>query len=223
LDKKGGNLSHSQLIEFLDNPNSDDFKHIVLFYEEPEYARLIQIRFLNNGLGRGEMCVYSASDDEDLRLTHIAMQEQGIDVAKYSERGILQFHIRSPKIIDPESYKAARLEFQQLIENTFMAAPNHDNSMPDRLRGVGSIDAFAFVNKITVFSHQSAASRQLMVEHYFQSESGKSYPGMWMCKYQMDDIIESMSEDFMKQLLDTHDAVLYLRQFQNGTAMDIRK
>lgn len=215
-------MSHNQVIDFIDNLNTGDMKHIVLFYEEPEYARLVQIRFLNNGLERGEMCVFSASDSEDLQLTRMEMQEYGIDVAKYSEKGLLQFHTRSPKISDTESYKAAREEYQQSIETTFLTAPNHDNSMPDRMRGVGSINPLVFLNKNTA-SRQSAASSQLLVEHHFQSEVRKSYPGIWMCKYQMDDIIDSMSEDFMKQLLDSHDAVLFLRKFQNGIAMDIRK
>ena len=215
-------MSHNHVIDFIDNLNTDEIKHIVLFYEEPEYSRLVEIRFLNNGLKRGEMCIYSASDNDDLQLTQIEMQENGVDVAKYSEKGLLQFHVRLPKISDAESYKAARAEYGQLIQTTFLTAPNHDNAMPDRMRGVGSVHPFVFVNKIT-HSRQSAASSQLLVEHYFQSEVRKAYQGMWMCKYQIDDIMDSMSEDFMKQLLDTHDAVLFLRKFQNGIAMDIRK
>src|SRR5689334_12971555 len=41
----------------------DTRKHIALFYEESEYARLIEFRFLKNGLMRGEQCIYATDED----------------------------------------------------------------------------------------------------------------------------------------------------------------
>jgi hypothetical protein len=60
------------------------------------------------------------------------------------------------------------------------------------------------------------------VEKTFQSDID-SFKGVWMCVYQVNDILASMDEEWMKQLLDSHDAVLFLRKLSNGIALDIRK
>jgi hypothetical protein len=46
---------------------------------------------------------------------------------------------------------------------------------------------------------------------------------MWMCVYQVDNIAASMDEDWMAQLLDSHDLVLFLPKSSNGIALDVRK
>lgn len=38
-------------------------QHILLLYEDPDYARLIEFRFIKNGLASGECCLYVTSED----------------------------------------------------------------------------------------------------------------------------------------------------------------
>ena len=197
-----------------------------MLYEEPEYARSIQIRFLNDGLKNGECCVYSASDQDSVNLTKIDMVQSGIDIDKYMNSGLLQFHVRNASIYDPESYYRARTAFQKEIENTFVSAPQRTTAMPSKIRGVGSIFPFVFTSVENANSKRSEATSQLLVENLFQSESSSynsSFKGAWMCTYQVNNILENMTEDWMKQVLGSHDAVMFLPKLSNGIALNTRK
>lgn len=210
------------MFDFVDNLEPSDFNHIVMFYEEPEYARLVKIRFLSNGLKNGECCIYSAPANEDLWLTKTALLQYPLDVDHYMNMGILQLHSRTPSIIDRESCGLAIKEFREAIVNTFYRAPQHSSIMPTKVRGVGSRQPYVFADKILIKKGLMAAS-QLLLEEVWQSESKHSFEGMWMCEYYLDDITGSMDEHWMKHLLATHDAVLFLRKLSNGIALDIRK
>jgi hypothetical protein len=191
-----------------------------MLYEEPEYARQVQIRFLQNGLQDGDCCIYGSPDDESLNLTKTGMLECGLDVDRYTKEGVLQFHKRIPSIQDPESYRKSTIEFMESIEDTFRNARTHAIKMPPRIRGVGSIQPF-------VFAHENvdlkASSSQLLVEKLWQSESTDSFDGIWMCIFQVHDILASMEQGWMKELVTSHDAAIYLPRLSNGVALDVRK
>jgi len=65
-------------LKFLDS--IDDYKHIVLFYEEPESGRMIQFRFIKNGLLKGQHCIYTIHENMDIPLIENEMTNSGIDV-----------------------------------------------------------------------------------------------------------------------------------------------
>jgi hypothetical protein len=220
---KRQNMACNPLLDFLDNFDTAIYKHIVMFYEEPEYARLVQIRFLNDGLKNGECCVYAAPDYDNLCLTKAGMAQYGIDIDQYMKKGLLQLHVRRASVNDSESYRLARSAFQEEIENTFFSARNHSAAMPPRIRGVGSVFPYVFAKVENANSKTSSAASQLLVEKLFQSESTDSFGGVWMCAYQVDDILARMDEEWMKQLLISHDAVLFLQKLSNGIALDIKK
>ena len=60
-----------------------DFKHIVLFYEQPESGRMIQFRFIRNGLLKGQHCIYTTHKDTEISLVENEMTNSGIDVEGY--------------------------------------------------------------------------------------------------------------------------------------------
>ena len=206
-----------------------------MFYEEPEYAKLVQIRFLNDGLKRGECCVYAARDDDDITITKADMVESGIDVDYHIGKGLLQFYLRKPAIIDRESYKQARNRFQMEIEKTFAGLQEGSNTSSatitcPRIRGVGSIsrDVFLTMKQGEASRNAEAVSSQLMVEKLFQSETtaapSSSFDGIvWMCAYLVDHIFEDMDKGWMAELLASHDAALFLPKLSNGIALDVRK
>lgn len=212
-------LAYNQLFSFLDNLDASKYRHIVMLYEEPEYARSVQTRFLNDGLENGECCVYTTQDYDNLCLTKTDMIQQGVDVDYYMKMGLLQFYVHNVSVNDSESYGRAISAFQKAIENTFLSAPDHSTAMPPRIRGVGSMftNAFAKIENLN-----STAASQLLVEKTFQSDRDL-FEGIWMCAYQINNILTSMDEEWMKELLVSHDAVLFLRKLTNGIALDIRK
>jgi hypothetical protein len=219
-------MANNQLLDFLDNLDTSIHRHIVMFYEEPEYAKTIQIRFLNDGLRKEECCVYAARDEDDLRIMKAEMIESGIDVDYNMKKALLQFYLRKPTVIDNESYKQARSSFQGEIGGAFAKVQDGNDSAAicPKIRGVGSISRDVFSIKGVGSSNSSkAAASQLLVERLFQQEGSASFHGVWMCAYQVKDLIAAINEDWMAELLTTHDVVLFLPRFSNGFALDIRK
>ena len=43
-------------------------KHIVMFHEEPEYARAIAFEFLKFGLTNNEPCAYISNEDQNILM-----------------------------------------------------------------------------------------------------------------------------------------------------------
>ena len=78
-------------IRFVDS--LDTQKHIALFYEEPEYARLIEFRFLKNGLAKGEKCVYATEEDSG----HIVLKmlSYGIPLECFESKKLCVYQIHN--------------------------------------------------------------------------------------------------------------------------------
>ncbi len=206
---------------------------MVMFYEEPEYARLVQIRFLNHGLRNGECCVYYyAAPDYDDDLIRTEMTDCGIDVGNYEKQGLLQFHSQQSFVRDIKSYDGVVSEFQKTIRDTFFAAQGKSTSALPRVRGIGSTFRDVFFSKEGDDNNNDKNSNraqmlatQVLLERLIQSRngSGSELEGVWMCVYQVDNIFKAMDEEWMAQLLDSHEAALLLPKLSNGIALDLRR
>jgi hypothetical protein len=64
-------------------------QHIALLYEESEYARMIEFRFIKHGLEIGEQCVYATEEDSGSII--LKMLNYGISL-KYFQSGILKVY-----------------------------------------------------------------------------------------------------------------------------------
>ena len=207
------------MFDFIDNLNPSVFKHIVMLYEEPEYARLAQIRFMHNGLKNGELVVYTAQDDENINFTINDMRQTSMEVDRYLEEGRLQFHVQKRPAYDRKSFLRVGKDLRKAIESRFQNAKYHATALPDRIRVIGNMLPYVFAEAVV---DQKTATGQLLVEKLFQSEFTDSFDGIVMCVYQINDIAQKIDEPWMNDLLTNHDAVLFLTKFSNGFALDIR-
>lgn len=73
-------------VQFIDTVKTGN--HIVLFYEELEYARMLEFRFLGNGLARGEPAIYVSN--EDPAFIENEMEGSGIDVRSVKKNNLLR-------------------------------------------------------------------------------------------------------------------------------------
>ena len=81
-------------IKFLDS--LDTKKHVVLVYDDPTFGKMIQFRFINNGLMKGESCIYLTHGDPEIIKNE--MDESGIDVKEFVQKGLLHiYQISSPE------------------------------------------------------------------------------------------------------------------------------
>ena len=67
----------------------EEGKHIVLFYEELEYAKMISFQFIKNGLAHQKDCSYVSEEEEE--AVKREMLDNGIDVKKFMQNN--QLHI----------------------------------------------------------------------------------------------------------------------------------
>ena len=88
---------NSGALEFVDT--IDIGSHAVLFYENPDFARNIEYRYILNGLQKGESCVYTTHHREPQSILQ-QMKEFGIDVEKYTQKN----QLRVIKITDPRDH-----------------------------------------------------------------------------------------------------------------------
>lgn len=88
-----------QVFEFLDNQVKLP-RHIIMFYEEPEDARMVIFRFLKNACESDALGVFVIPEREVLMtdfehekrfLEQEMQQNAGIDTSLYKENGLLQF------------------------------------------------------------------------------------------------------------------------------------
>ncbi len=193
-----------------------------MFYEEPECAKLIQLRFLKNRLTRGECAVYVVDDEQDLPLIKTAMVDYGIDFDNYSKRGLLHLPVKE-NIQSLDDFKRAYgAIFEGMAKKFFNYF--HQKSLPQSLppiRGVGIAIPNAFVAQHS-YPH-STATAQLQIERFFHNGNRHSFNGTWMCHYQVDNIEVELDKQWMEDMLNSHDAMIFLRKLSNGLALDLRK
>ena len=81
-------------IKFVDSLDAQ--KHVVLVYDDQSFGKRIQFRFINNGLIKGENCIYLTHGDP--RIIKDEMDENGIDVKGFVQKDLLHIQqISSPE------------------------------------------------------------------------------------------------------------------------------
>lgn|SRR5487761_304269 len=79
-------------------------KHVALFYEYDEYARMLQSRYLLNGLTKGERSVYFLPKWKQHEVETIKQQltECGLDADSYVRKGLFQISTLPKSLKDPQ-------------------------------------------------------------------------------------------------------------------------
>lgn len=90
-------IVNSDAPEFVDT--IDIGRHAILFYENPDFARNIEYRYILNGLQKGESCVYTTHHREPQSILQ-QMKEFSIDEEKYTQKN----QLRVIKITDPRDH-----------------------------------------------------------------------------------------------------------------------
>ena len=82
-------------------------KHILLLYEDAEYGRKVQFRFIKNGLLKGEHCIFSTPEDNIEFIKNEMTDKYGIDVEYFTKKKNL-LHIY--KITNPMNNQEGELK-----------------------------------------------------------------------------------------------------------------
>jgi hypothetical protein len=148
--------------------NIDNGKHVVIFYEDIEYARTIILKYIENGLLNSEQC-FLISVNEDKKFIEREIQESINEI--------------SSKIIDINEY----IKYSLLYVGNIFDIYNYPNTI---LR-----DALPNCSII--------------------------------CSYPINDILStikgesSIYSEWMADLLEIYDAVIYARRYWKGAAFNL--
>lgn len=169
-------------------------QHIGLFYEDPEYARMIEFRFIRNGLALDEQCVYATEGDSGLIV--LKMLEYGIPM-KYFQTGKLKvYHIQSVHGGPREIMENCKKDIAMIMSNL---------SKP-----------FRIVSRIVPdVSTRAGMSVELELEHSVH-RSFEDFGGSLICPYDISKMEVGKKKQWMEDLRATHDAIIYAPRFGEG-------
>ncbi len=177
-------------------------KNVVFFYEKLEYGLMIQFQFIKNGLLRGQQCIYAMQGDT--KSLEDQMAYSGIHVEEFKRKDLLRFYQIPNAMDDPEG----PLKGAEKITNKIFA----DSKPPFRVVSV-------LVPEINSDAQMAAA---LDIERNCHS-SVINLQCSWLCPYDLENIEDSMKEEFMDRVTQSHHAVITASKLGLGIAFDVPK
>jgi len=185
-------------------------QHIVLFYEEIEYARVISFQFIKGGLEDNKMCSYLS--DEDVETVKREMVDNGIDVNKFTMNGLLHIYVLPCKT----SYHT---------RNTHIKENGLENIISNST-GPGQGDRIVFKCIYKINTEEQIKSN-LKWEREYRLKEFKNRTTSILCTYPVENIIPELSDStgahakWMSDLLNMYDGVIFARRFWKGVAFTL--
>jgi hypothetical protein len=186
-------------LQFVDSLDTD--KHIVLFYDEPEWAWTIEFRFINNGLLKGENCIYATHGDAN--VIEDAMIKYGIDVEGFKKENLLHVYDIPNPMDDTETPARAAEKLWEYIMT--------DSKPPFRI----------VTRLVPDVSTEKAISVELDMEHNIHARY-HDFNGSLICPYHVNKIAEKERGRWIIGLLQNHHAVIFAPKFGKGKAFNMR-
>ncbi len=172
----------------------DARKHIALFYEEPEYARMIAFRFIKNGLVNSEECVYAT--DEDSGSIVLQMLSYGVSLEYFLTKKIRVFQIHNSCLNRDEILKDSRKNIDMIL--SALRPP------------------FRIVSRLVPnVSTYDGISAELELERSTHARFD-SFGGSLMCPYDLSKIEASNRKHWLTALHENHHAIIYAPKFGEG-------
>jgi hypothetical protein len=189
----------SQVFDILDDLNGKSY--CVIFYEEPEHARMVEYHFIHTELQKGEYCIYTTHED-DISIIENTMADFGTDVEGYNRpRKLYVCRIGDPRL-DP-------LGLLQGVENLRRSIIG-ESKRPFRI-------VSRFICNIESKEDKLA---NMFVEGTVHSSSEK-YNGFFMCPYPVSNIQSAIEGAWMQNLLRNHHTAIFIFKGDKGLAMDL--
>lgn len=187
-------MSDPKFVPFMYIDSLKAEEHIALFYGDAEYARMIEFRFLKNGLVSGEQCIYATDDDTGEII--LKMLRYGIPLEYLQTKKLRVFQIHPPTGSHHEVLSECRKEMEIIFS---------DLTKPFRV-------VARMIPDVSTIKGMSAEIELETHVHKFFEEFG----GYIMCPYDLSKMEKSKSSEWMAQLMKSHHAVVYAPRFGEG-------
>lgn len=169
-------------------------KHIALFYADAEYARMIEFRFLKNGLIAGEQCVYVTDDDTGTII--LKMLRYGVPLEYLQTKKLRVCQIHSPIGSHDEMLSECKKEIEVIFSDMVKPFRIVARMMPD----------------VSTFKGMSVEIELETSVHRIFEDFG----GYIMCPYDLSKIEKSKSSEWLAELMKSHHTVIYAPRFGEG-------
>ena len=173
-------------IEFIGS--LDEKKHLMLYYEDAEYAKLIEFLFLKQGLERGESCIYAT--DEDSGSVVLSLLRYGIPLECFLTKKIQVFDIPPVSGTTEEILLHCKKQATRILS---------DVKKPFRMIS-------RIVSDISTEQGMAAELEMEKIVHGCFEDFG----GMLMCPYHISSIEKENRLEWVQSLYSQHDAVIYI-------------
>ncbi|MGI0087152.1 MAG: hypothetical protein ACREBI_04220 [Nitrosotalea sp.] len=174
-------------------------KHIILVHDDPIEGKLIQFRFLRNGLRCGDSCFYLSHQAPE--VIEREMTESGmIDAAEWIKKDLLHIH----QIPDISEEKEGMLEGCHKVLKMIQ-----EYKAPYRIVG----------RAISDVSTEMAMETQYVLEKVFHSKFEK-IDGSFLCHYDWSQIGGNRLR-WIEKLSRTHHAIIFATKFRSGMAFNL--
>lgn len=191
----------SKPIKFIDELK--DSRNISLFFEDPEFAKIIQFRFIKNGLEKNQTGLFIANEAQDVEIIKREMEDFGIDVKSYEKQDLLIFfQVPDPKTVtDGVSlgfYQDLLKVYEEKSKNNF------------RMTGTWILNVDSTRNTDSIIE----------IEAHFYNEF-KNFTGHVLCSYSVLGLEPEKRGFLIEQITKHHNAVIFAPSIDNGLAFDL--
>ncbi len=163
-------------------------KHLMLYYDEAEDAKLIEFLFLKRGLDHGESCIYATWEDSGSVI--LSLLRYGIPLEYFFSKRIQVFHI--PRIIGTS---------EEILSHHRKQAGEMLSSARKPFRIVSRI--------VPDVSTEEGITAEIEIEKIVH-QCFEDFDGMLMCPYQISSIESKKRLEWIQALYSNHHAVIYL-------------
>lgn len=174
-------------------------KHIILVYDDKTEGRLIQFRFLRNGLKLGENCFYLTHQDPQFIEREMAASGM-IDAVQWIKRGLLHIYRLPDLSQDKEGMLEASRKILRMIQG---------HKPPYRIVG----------RAISDISTDMSMEVQYLLEKVLHPRF-EEVEGSFLCYYDWQEIGGNRLR-WIEKLSRTHHAIIFATRFRRGMAFNL--
>lgn len=184
-------------IKFLDRMERNN--HIVLLYDNEEYADLVISRYLLNGLQKGESCIFFTADKPE--IIEERLSAEGIDVDSYKQRNSL-------RIFRTERSDADKFDALGTLKHIREEATK------------GMKPPYRFVGRTIMDTGSKEGMKLGLVVEKTGHEHFEEFDNSQLCYYNISGIEQSKRNEWISELLKNHHHVIYASEPDRAVAFE---
>lgn len=184
-------------IKFLDRMERNN--HIVLLYDNEEYADLIISRYLLNGLQKGESCIFFTADKPE--IIEERLSAEGIDVDSYKQTNSLRIF---------------RIERSDADKFDALGTLKHIREEATK----GMKPPYRFVGRTIMDTGSKEGMKLGLVVEKTGHEHFEEFDNSQLCYYNISGIEQSKRNEWISELLKNHHHVIYASEPDRAVAFE---